>query len=280
MGNAAGGAPRFTVRGVISASLSLVYANIGRFLVIFLAIGLPAALLIGATVMMLTTVSRSTASPGIDFTLKGDKTSQVLFMSFLALLILVAYSLIQAAITDGAWQNLRGRKLRIGAALSGAVTVLPRVALAGLVFSVALVVVISIPVALLQIVLPAAVGAVTGLVMLAIVAVAIVRYWVFVPVVVIERAGPLACFRRSAALSRGHRWEILGILALVMLANWLVSLAAHLLPGIGAPAAGAALEIAAALFFTALSAVLATVAYYLLRAEKDGPVEDAATVFD
>jgi hypothetical protein len=60
-----------------------------------------------------------------------------------------------------------------------------------------------------------------------------------------------------------------------------VQLLTLLLAQIGAPAASGVLNFAAGLFFLALSAVLATVGYFLLRAEKDGVTPDSVVkVFD
>ena len=46
-GNAAGGGPRFTIGGVISAGLSVTFGNFFRFLALILAVGAPVVLLLG-----------------------------------------------------------------------------------------------------------------------------------------------------------------------------------------------------------------------------------------
>lgn len=49
----------------------------------------------------------------------------------------------------------------------------------------------------------------------------LVIFWVSLPVSIIERKGVLASFRRSAELTKGHRWRILGIVAMTVVC-WLV----------------------------------------------------------
>jgi hypothetical protein len=108
----------------------------------------------------------------------------------------------------------------------------------------------------------------------------VILFWVFIPAIVVERAGVIDCFKRSLALTKGRRWAILGVLAVVFVANLAVSLLIKLLVNI-APMASVLLDVLAMLFFMALSAVLAAVGYTFLRAEKEGvAIDDVVTVFD
>jgi hypothetical protein len=109
---------------------------------------------------------------------------------------------------------------------------------------------------------------------------AVTLIWVFVPAIVVERAGALECFGRSMELTKGHRWGIFGILVLITVANWLISLASQALTQV-APVAGSVIDVASGLFFMALGPVLAAVGYYYLRAEKEGvAIDDVVSVFD
>jgi hypothetical protein len=268
---------------VISTSLSVLFANIWSFLVVILAVGVPLVVVITGGSMIMAAGIAAPLESGAGFRLQDFNTASVLFLIFVSILGVLAYLLIQAAVTYGALQSLRGRKAGIGACISNGFSALPRVFLAGLLFAIVMAmigVVVTAVFSMLAAVGSVAAGILGGLVMSAIFAFIIVTYWVFVPVIVVERAGPIDCFTRSKALTKGRRWGILGILALVFIANWVISLLGRLLHAI-APVASSAIDIVSLLFFMALSAVLAAVGYYFLRAEKEGvAIDDVVTVFD
>jgi hypothetical protein len=279
--------PRFSVGTVISTSLSVLFANIWSFLVIMIAVGLPAGVLIGgASMVMAASVARNqgvASGPAAELNFQGGSATQVLFMIFIAILAVLAYLLIQAAMTYGALQSLRGRKAGIGACISSGLAALPRVFLAGLIFSVALAFAGFILAAVARWLLSGG-GAITGflggLAIGAFFSYVVIVFWVFVPAIVVERVGPIDCFARSMALTKNRRWAIFGILALVFVANLAITKLSQLLAQV-APVASGAIDLAAALFFFALSAVLAAVGYYYLRAEKEGvAIDDVVTVFD
>jgi hypothetical protein len=268
---------------VISTSLSVLFANIWSFLVIMIAVGLPVAVLIGATAMVMAWSVAGNLGTGVKFNVQSGSGTQDLFLIFVAILAVLAYLLIQAAVTYGALQSLRGRKAGIGACISSGLAALPRVFLAGLIFAVALAIVGVILTFILGSIASGG-GVVTGLVVGLAIGIfftyIVILFWVFVPAIVVERVGPIACFARSMALTKGRRWAIFGILALVAVSNWVISLLGRLLGQI-APVASGVIDVAAALFFMALSAVLAAVGYYYLRAEKEGvAIDDVVTVFD
>jgi hypothetical protein len=274
------GGPRFSVGTVISTSLSVLFANIWSFLVIMLAVGIPAAVLIGGASMVM---AASVAGAGPQFSLQGGSATQALFVIFIAILAVLAYLLIQAAMTYGALQSLRGRKAGIGACISSGLAALPRVFLAGLIFAA----VLAIAGIILAFILGAiasdgsyVTGLVGGLAIGAFFTYVVIMFWVFVPAIVVERVGPVDAFARSMALTKGRRWAIFGILMLVFVANFVITLLSKLLAQV-APVAGGVIDFVAALFFFALSAVLVAVGYYYLRAEKEGvAIDDVVTVFD
>jgi hypothetical protein len=282
-GNPTAGAPRFTVGGVISAALSVVFANFFRFLVIMIVVGVPTFGLVAGGIMVMAASTGTSPGAGFNFSFEGGNASQILFVVFAAFLILLAYFLIQAALTYGALQTLRGRPASIGACLSNGLAALPRVFLAALVLFAATVLA-GLCVALVGSLLAAVAGgigsAIVTIAMTAAFLYLIVLIWVFVPAIVVERAGPVQCFSRSMELTKGHRWGIFGILALITVVNWIVSFASQALAQL-APIGGSVIDIAFALFFVALGSALAAVGYYYLRAEKEGvAIDDVVTVFD
>ena len=277
-----GNRPQFTVGGVISTSVSIVVANLFRFLVIILGVGVSVAVLlgIGAAVMAIGATPNGT---GVNVTLEGGSIARWLFIICALFLGLLAYFLIQSALTFGALQHLRGRPVAIGACFSNGFAALPRVFLASLMLFV-----VGGAVAWLAVMIAGtlfasaggAAGVVIGIGFAAAFLFVVVLIWVFVPAIVVERAGPYAAFSRSAALTKGRRWSIFGILLLVGVANWIISFVSQLLQSI-APVAGSAIDVASGLFFMALGSVLSAVGYYYLRAEKEGvAIDDVVTVFD
>lgn len=115
-----------------------------------------------------------------------------------------------------------------------------------------------------------------------------VVWLVYVPAIAIEGRGVFASFVRSAQLTKGRRWAIVGIFVVVMIAvlvPLLVIISTTDL-SIGAlTASPLTLPGAVGYVFYALTtaffAVLVTVAYFHLRIEKEGGgVEDIVRVFD
>lgn len=89
-----------------------------------------------------------------------------------------------------------------------------------------------------------------------------------IPVRIAEGAGILACFKRSAELTRGHRWKILAVFLLLGLALAPLLLTVQVLWGIPLSAHALFFDqnwLARLLFNTALGLVLAA-AYFELRA--------------
>ena len=107
-------------------------------------------------------------------------------------------------------------------------------------------------------------------------------YLLFVPVIVVEKRGIIDSFNRSAFLTKGRRWAVLGawlvfgvvallVFALLIVVGGLVSL------GIVLPLLAYVWQA----LFTAFSAVMTAVSYYYLRVDKEGvAIDEIAAVFD
>jgi hypothetical protein len=274
-------APRFTVGGVISTSLSVIAANILRFLAIMIAVGAPVAVLIGVGIAFLAQDSSAVVT-GLSVQVENPNTFEILFIIVSALLTALAYGLILPAITYGTLQTLRGRAPGIGACISNGLAAVPRIILACLLLLFVFALVGGVVFFFLVLILG---GLGIGTFILSLVFAAgslyvVTLVWVFIPAIVGERAGALECLSRSVVLTRGHRWGIFGLLVLLTLANWAIAALNQMLTVI-APTAGAVIDIAIGMFFMTLSAVMAAVGYYYLRAEKEGvAIDDVVTVFD
>ncbi len=249
------GSVEFSIGRVIGDSFGVLARNFVSFFILALLIGV-LNLLYG---LFYANPAALSAAPGeVDFTSVGVG----------GILGLVINGLTQAAIVYGTFQDLRGNKASIGECISrGLATMLP-VIVATLLYAV----VLAIGFALLII---------PGIFVLVI-------WWVYVPAIVVEDRGIFGSFGRSAELTSGRRWRILGLLLVVVIIAIVVNMLVGVFAGIGLfamssdPLFGLTIvEYVMTALVTAFSAVLGAVSYYYLRAEKEGiDVNEIAQVFD
>jgi hypothetical protein len=275
IGNDGGGAPRFTVGGVISIGLSALFANFFRFLLVMLVVGVPLLLVMALSAFVIK------GSPGLSFTINNPNASQVIFFLLCAFIVLIGYFLIQSALTYGTLQYLRGQRSSVGACIAGGWRAAPRILLATVLLVVVLGLFGIIGFMIIGGVLSSlGAGLLIPVAFLGIGLYIFARLWVFVPAIVIERVGTLECFGRSMELTREHRWKIFAILILIAVANWAISSATAFFAQIDPVAAGV-IDTGSSLFFLALNPVLAAAGYYYIRAEKEGVgIDDVVRVFD
>jgi uncharacterized membrane protein len=171
-------------------------------------------------------------------------------------------SFADAAIIYGVVQQLRGRGFTVAESLGAGFARL------GPVFGLSLAVGFCVGLASVLLVIP-------GVIVWCMYAIAI-------PVCVVERRGVFDSMRRSAALTKGARWRIFGVFALIVLAATLVGVIVGALAtlGRGLPLAVLAVylvESAAGAF----RAVTVGVLYHQLRGAREGvDIESIAAVFD
>jgi len=108
------------------------------------------------------------------------------------------------------------------------------------------------------------------------------------PASALERSGMAAALARSRALTRGHKLAIVTLIILLVLIHFALQVlvattmfVGRELPGHGRFTLGVYAVLGVGVIVGSISAVMAGVAYYFLRAEKEGtsPAE-LATVFD
>jgi hypothetical protein len=180
---------------------------------------------------------------------------------FAILLGIVLTTLSQAIVLYGAFQDMLGRRVDLGASVQvGLRRYLP-------VLGVALLSTLLTLFGFAALIVP-------GLV-------AITRWSVAMPACIVDRLGVAASFRRSADLTRGHRWKILGTFVLLVVADVIVD--ALINPILGA--AGDIPEFAGHVIWSgiwgAVYAVSAVVLYHDLRVAKDGvDTAEIAAVFE
>ena len=163
----------------------------------------------------------------------------------------ILFYLTQGFIGYAAYQEMVGRPIDGGAARRAALDrFLPLIGLAGL--------------------LGVAVG--IGFVLLIVPGVILMVMWsVAVPACVVEGAAPAASMRRSAALTKGHRWSLFLLYLLLVITVDVALLMLHrLLAAAGGEAVSTFASWVARAFVSAFHAVLAVAIYHDLRSAREG----------
>jgi len=244
-------AERFDTARVVAVSFEVLLRNFVPFICIAGLIAIPSLL-----VQYWERVSP--AEPTI--TINGQSLLSVVVE-------MLTTALTQCALTYGTLQDLRGRRAGLAECFTRGFSAAPKVVIAAILWTIA------IWIGLLLLVVP-------GVILM-------LMFWVYVPAIVVENAGVTESFARSRTLTRGHRWSIF----------WLFVLLSFLLFGLEMLVTGfvgfdqLALALTTGWLFwlftafgvvvTAYVAVVTSVGYYHLRAEKEGVIiDDIAKVFD
>lgn len=274
--------PFFSIGGIVGRSLWIVLWNFFPFIAMAIVLAIP---LVACAVL----IALAGGNPGFSLEIGRAYVRFALRESidpvaggFLALLGLFTVLAPAAAYTQRAYQSMLGRAASFGNCIVKGVAALPKLIVLG-------------------ILLVAAYGAIGWVIGDAFVAIAAPDYgfgwtfiaallslavymflfaiwWLAIPVLVIEWAGPFAALRRSWVLTQGRRWQIVAIWALLVLPNALVQyLLTLIVPGgLGADTGqlvALAVDVAHALvavllYFTAT--VAAAIGYFHLVGEKEG----------
>jgi Membrane domain of glycerophosphoryl diester phosphodiesterase len=201
-----------------------------------------------------------------------DPTSAILLAGAVNIVSMAFGLLLQGTLTRASIDELSGKKLDLGNALStGLAVMLPLLGL-GLLIGM------GVAVGFLLLIVP-------GFMLL-------VRWSVAAPVLMAEKAGILAAMGRSAVLTKGHRWAIFGLFLILIVVALVVSAVVGGLVGGGIFAfAQAPGEVPPVLFVavmtlvqaavTMVSTVVVCAVYFELRQIKDGVgITEIASVFD
>ena len=254
---AGAGTAQFSIGRVLGDSVGVYARNFVSFSVLALVIGLVDILI---TIFYL--APNQVGGPG-EFRVVG------LDAAVMAFITLLTRTLTQATIIYGTFQDLRGQKAGIGLCITQGLSSIIQVIVGSIILA------IGIGLASLLLLVP-------GLIVMT-------MWWVYIPAIVVERRGIFDSFGRSSALTSDHRWAIFGLIIIVIvlsgfvttitkftsfavIANWASAdtLSVHLV-----------LEYVGASFVAAFGAVVVSVGYYYLRAEKEGiDVDQIASVFD
>ena len=109
-----------------------------------------------------------------------------------------------------------------------------------------------------------------------------IRWFVAVPVCIVERLGPFECMKRSAQLTKGHRWKVFGIMILLYVGAGIVNqIITYTLTAVGGTMLGLFGTLIWNTVWGAFFAIFVVVTYFELRVAKEGVnIEQIVSVFD
>jgi uncharacterized membrane protein len=180
----------------------------------------------------------------------------------IGLFFIAFWVVAQAMILFGAFQEMRGRQVRIGEAARKALARLPSMIGLGICFTLA------VFLGLILLVFPAFIF--------------ISMFYVALPACIVEKLGPFDSLSRSAALTKGHRWKVFGLYLLMAITSWIVNFVISMLLGLSGNQAIAGVGSLIWLsFLGAYQAVTFAVLYHDLRVAREGvDIEQMTAVFD
>jgi hypothetical protein len=252
------GARQFRIGNVLRTSFAVLGRNIVPFALIAIVISIPS--IVVTRVFPVDPNSYPVDSNGQHLLFYYSLGSKETWIRMFANLI--TSSLISAALVYGTFQDLRGQRAAIGELVARGFSSLLPVLLAAIAFTLLTIV------GTLLLVVPGVI--------------VILALWVYVPVIVVERKSVGEAFRRSRELTKGRRWSILSlfiiVFAVIITAEVILSSALHI-PFAALAAHWVAIPIQ--ILYMVFIAVMSTVGYYFLRADKEGvAIGDIAKVFD
>ncbi len=200
-------APRFRATESISTATSLVLAHFGPLMLLSLPSLLPQLLVLFAP----------EADPS------GIPSPEGLALQGVAVLLgLLTYGVTIGMLMRATYQARHGGGIDFaGCVATGLSRFLPSIGFFLLLYLA--IIGIAIPVAIAAVILPP-LAILVGLAAFIFLVILILRWWVAIPAVVIERIGPLAAMRRSAEMTRGRKAGLLGALLLFMLVVFLLAI--------------------------------------------------------
>src|SRR5262245_43010823 len=237
----------FRVGRVINRSVAVLSRNFVAFFIVAVVAYLPLVLLERAQTVAATS---------------GDLSLTFILIAVSFVLLIVLSMLSQAVILQAAFRDMRNQPVNLIESLQiGLRRFLPIVGLALLT------------------------GILVGLGVLLLIVPGLILYtmwFVGLPACIVERLGPWSSLKRSAELTKGHRWKLFGLLALLMLISLVVSGVTEFALGALAGAIVALIgKLVVSAIWAAFSSVLVAVTYHDLRVAKEGiDIEQIAAVFD
>jgi len=271
----------FTVGSVLRQSLLILGRNAAGFGIVAVVFTLPA---IAYSQFLLGELAALAGEPA---GASGPRILAIITVGSLALFLL--QSVAAAILCYGTIRDLRGGPAGLWESLRGGLPAIFRVV--GITLLLSLLIVLATFVAAIPGGVVVAAGMRTagtillGLAITIAFAMILTRYWIAIPVAVVEAAGVIASLKRSAAMTKGQRWRVFGLILVLYGLNfgvaWLTDSVTNTadLSVPGWPAVIVGLVVAS--FFLAWRSIAAAVAYHDLRIAREGRQGDeVARVFD
>lgn len=238
----------FRIGRVLGRTATIYSQHFLIFFVVALVASVPAVLLI---------------QRNVDAMSAGAPSPDLFLMIGIGLVLAIVFGMIsQAVMLHAAFQAMRLRPVSFGESL--------RVGLSRV-----------IPVILLAFVMGFLMG--LGFLLLIVPGLILLTMWfVATPACVVERTGPWTSLKRSAALTKGHRWRIFGLILLLFIINLIVSQILEVVLFLsGSDILSTLGKLIWAALYGAYYAIAAVMAYHDLRVAKEGiDIEQIASVFD
>jgi hypothetical protein len=268
----------FRVGRVISRSFSLLSKHWLTFPIITAVAYVPSLFVApaGETLML----GRTGAVP-------IERIGLVILIALIVMFVLIF--LTQAVIVHAAFQSMRGQRIDLGESVKIAfrrffpilgimiIWMLVAMGAAIVVFAAGGVVAYALSAPFLAFVF--------GIAFIVAMGVLVAMWFVALQACVVEKAGVFGSLRRSAELTKGHRWRIFGLIVTTVIVGLLVGLLVGALAGavsllMGA-VVGTIISFVWQAFWGAYYALTGVVAYHDLRVAKEGiDIEQIAAVFD
>ena len=195
---------------------------------------------------------------------------------------ILSYGFITAPVTYATFQDLRGTRVGTSDMMAGGFKKIGRVM--GAAFAVGVVAVVAVLIAVFLYFASEFLGIAAGIAAAIGVIYMFVAWFGLVPVLVVEDIKFFAGFGRAAALRGGRRWGLLGLVLIYGVIIVGISIVIFGIIGFVAmatPLVGLILMIPFLAVYSVVGAIMPVVAYYLLRAEKEGVgIDEIAKVFD
>ena len=167
-------------------------------------------------------------------------------------LVPLLQSLASAAVIAGTFMQMNGQRMRT---LDAFLASLRRI---GPLIGVTILEVLAVGIGLVLLIVPGFI--------------AITMLYVSLPVCICEQRGVTESLNRSSALTRGHRWKVLGIALVTGAISAILGPAIRQLAfKIGGPTAYLLVEYLFQVLYIPFSAIVSVVAYQALRTAKEGP---------
>ncbi|MFD2205300.1 hypothetical protein [Kiloniella antarctica] len=245
----------FRIGDTLSKSFKVLFRRFFPLLTLVLIFQVPIIIWMSTSGMYLTGLE----NPELLF---EDHGSQILWMLVPSIILSLASS---AAVTYGVFLELTGRSIRIGECLSKSISVLIPVVLAGINSY------IFILTGLFFVIIP-------GLIV-------VLHLFVVIPVVVVENPGVFKSLGRSAELTKGNRWAILGLFIIMIIIGvglgFLSQEISLIFIGMGMTIVGVLVDSVIQAISTLIYLIIGAVTYNNLRQSKEGVSSgEIASVFD